>query len=400
MKTEGRPIPAGSLGVLVVDDHETIRFNLARILSRHGYVVETAADANAALAAIERTRFDLVLCDIQMPRMSGLELVAHLRASRIDVPVVLMTGNPLLETAVKALEHGVVRYLTKPVETETLLEVATGAIQLHGLARAKRLALDNDALRSLIDELDRAHTAERAASRAKSEFLARMNHELRTPLAHVMGFTDLALETDLSSEQREYLETSQRSAAALLTLVETILHFSDLDRGEVSLADRTFCPRSALEGAVSPLIATAAKKGIAMTLAIGDEIPGALVGDASRLRQVIDHVAGNAIKFTPAGGTVAVHASVDRDAGGAEILRIEVTDSGIGMSEDVRASIFGAFSQADGSSTRRYGGVGLGLAVSALLVRLMGGEITLTSAVGVGTALTFTARFRRPVVQG
>ncbi len=382
--------------VLVIDDQEPLRVAYARILLRHGYRVEIAPDAASALQALQRGTFDVILSDITMPGMTGIALAEHLRASSIDIPVVLMTGDPDLDTAMSAVQHGVARYLVKPVERQMLVDVVGAAIRLHGIARAERLAEDNKCLRSLVDELNRARAAERAAGRAKSDFLGQMSHELRTPLAHIMGFTELALETELTDEQREYLSTSQRSATALLGLIENVFQFTKLQCGGASLDAETIDARAAIDETMEPLIAAAERKRLAITVDVDASVPMILTGDAPKFRQVIEHVVGNAIKFTKSGGTISVRADVESRTAEAMVVRLSVADSGIGIPEAVLAQVMGAFSQADNSSSRAHGGAGLGLALSVLLVKLMGGGIDVKSAPGAGTTVTFTTRFETP----
>ena len=387
----------GVARVLVVDDQEALRLAYARVLARRGFSVETAADGEAALAQLRDKTYDAVLSDIGMPGLSGIDLVQRLRVAGDDVPVVLMTGDPHLETAVEAVEHGVTRYLTKPVEIDTLVSSLRGAIRLHGLARARRLALDNECLRSLIAELNRARVAEQAASSAKTVFLQKMSHELRTPLALVIGFTELALEGELSREQHDYLVTSRRSAEALLVRIESILELASLEGQRASLEAGAFATKGMIAATAQPLVAAAKGKGIAMTVNVHPEVPPVLIGDARKLGQVLGHLAGNAIKFTPAGGTIEVWASVASRAEAAVVLRVAVVDSGIGIPEAVQRQILQPFVQGDDSASRTYGGHGLGLSISALLAQLMGGALAVESAPGKGTTVTFAAKFATPM---
>lgn len=264
------------------------------------------------------------------------------------------------------------------IESSTLeVNVLAGALNRASMAR-----------RQFEADLVRAKDAAEAGSRAKSEFLANISHELRTPLNGILGPADLALDTDLTAEQREYLDLIKLSGNALLGVVSDILDFSKIGHGKLDLNFSAFSLRDWLDEIVEAHRARAQEKGLALESDLQAGVPSVVIGDPLRLRQIMMHLTGNAVKFTERGG-VKVHVESEPAGEGECRLHFCVEDTGIGVSQEKQKTIFEAFSQADGSATRTHGGTGLGLTIASQLVELMQGRIWVESEEGKGSRFHF-----------
>jgi len=353
---------------------------------------------------LQSTRYYALTLGLIAAALCGTVLIAHRFSSAVTRPLEDLVTIVRNVTAENAPVPAAKSPLT---EVATLIEdVATMQRRLgesheqlrQALAQREQINRELQAMTTDLDRKVRERTSEllaakriaEKASRAKSEFLANMSHEIRTPMNGVIGMTDLALMTPLTEAQRDYLQTVRSSAESLLVIINDILDFSKIEAGKLEIAATDFSLRTLLGDTLKPMAIRAEEKHLRLTMDVGAGVPDAVVGDSIRLRQVIVNLVSNALKFTDA-GEILVRVAHDRPPDETHVrLHFSVVDTGIGIPPSKQLAIFQAFTQADGSTTRLYGGTGLGLTISAQLVSLMGGHIQVESTPGRGSAFSFS----------
>jgi signal transduction histidine kinase len=363
---------------LIVDDDATTRHLACETLQREGYRTLAAVSGDEALALFERLVPDLILLDVTMPGMDGFATLErlHRRTLGRQIPVVMMTALDDTDSIVRAFEAGATDFMIKPIHWTIL------RFRLQYILRASQNA------RSLFI----AREAAEEVSRLKSELLSRMSHEMRTPLNGIIGTADLLATTALDPEQTEFVSLLRHSGDDLRERIDNLLDFSAIDTGQLEPKPGPFHVVEDVERCVASYRERAAQKGLDFKLTFGADLPVSCTCDSERVQKILRNLLDNAIKFTPQGRVSVTVSCHRRDAGGA-LLELAVSDTGIGIAQSQIDAIFQPFFQVDGSLTRLYQGIGLGLTVARRLTELLSGRLWATSSEGEGS----TFRFAVPV---
>ncbi len=374
--------------ILIVDDEEFILSSTQRLLEREGYECSVARNGEEALEKLKKGNYDLVISDINMPEMDGLEFMRRAKELYPHLNFIITTGYITEYAFGDVIEQGANDFITKPFEIREL-KAKIGRIEKETRI-LKELQQTNTQLEEAVERANEMAVKAELASLAKSEFLANMSHEIRTPLNGVIGFTDMLLETDLTEEQADYAKTIKRSGEALLSLINDILDFSKIEAGQMDLEEIDFDPEVLCYDVCELVKPRIAEKPVELLCRIGSEVPAFVKGDPHRFRQVLLNLLGNAVKFTDS-GEIELALDVEEETEEKIKLHISVRDTGIGIPSDKLSLVFEPFQQADGSTTRKYGGTGLGLPICKKIASLMDGDVWAESKKGKGSIFHFTA---------
>ncbi len=407
-------LPEYHVMVLLVDDQAMMCEAVRRYLANQPDIdFHYCANPKEAVAVANQIKPTVILQDLVMPGMDGLALVGQFRSNpgTRDTPIIVLSTNENPQMKGQAFAAGANDYLVKlPDKIELIARLRyhskahMNQVQRDDAYRAlresqKQLVESNSTLLSLNQKLEEA-------TLAKSEFLANMSHEVRTPMNGVIGMTALLLDTELTDEQREYVEATRSSADAMLTIINDILDFSKIESGKLELESHPFELHTCIEESLDLLAPKAAEKNLDLSYQVDDQIPRILVSDVTRVRQILVNLIGNAVKFTPEGEVAIEVKPAGRSQRSPEpgrekdtdfirhpeqwLLHFAVRDTGPGIPLEKQHRLFKSFQQVDASTTRHYGGTGLGLAICKRLTELMGGSVWVESEAGKGATFHFT----------
>jgi signal transduction histidine kinase/HPt (histidine-containing phosphotransfer) domain-containing protein len=380
----------GVVHVLLIEDNLADRRLIQRALNvargRDGaFEVRHAGSVTEGLAVLAEARPDVVLLDLRLPDSQGLDTFDRVHKSHDDIPIIILSGSLDEALAAQAIAAGAQDYFAKDDINDAAL--LTKTIR-YAIARCGLMLMEREKI--IVEKANALRI-----SQMKSEFLANMSHEIRTPMNGVIGMTSLLLETELTESQQECVDTIRTSGKLLLSIINEILDYSKIEAGRMQLETIDFNVRDTIEETMDLFAEEATRKGIAFHDVIDPQLPIMLRGDPTRLRQTLVNLVANALKFTES-GEVAIRARKIGDGPGVVNTRFEVIDTGIGLAEGVADRLFTPFTQADTSTTRRFGGTGLGLSICRKIVELMGGTIGVASQPGSGSVFWMEFPFAKP----
>jgi len=384
MPTEEDIVP-GAGNILVVENEVGMRATLCAVLEDAGYKVSGLDKGAEALEMIRNQPFNVVITDIRLPDVDGMEILELAKEIDPDVAVIVMTGYASLETAVEAVNEGAYAYFVKPANVDEIKTTIINALRQQRLSREnKRLVDDLQRSNKLLFE---ANKQLKKTTDAKSAFLASMSHELRTPLNTIIGFSELMIDEvpgEINEEQRQCLNDVLSSSKHLLSLINEVLDLSKIESGKVELRLSNIILTKVIESLKSTLMPILASRKQSLDIKIEEGLPSVYT-DKAKLRQVLLNLLTNAIKFTSDGGKLKIEAIRDGDW-----CQVSVIDNGTGIKKEDQERIFEPFTQIDALPEEKREGTGLGLALTKQLVEMCGGKIWVESEYGKGSQFTFT----------
>jgi len=402
--------------ILIVDDREENLFAMEALLESPELQIITARSGNEALGILLDQEVALILLDVQMPGMNGFETAELIRGSSRTkhIPIIFVTAiSKETKHIFQGYESGAVDYLFKPIEPEILKSKVRVFIDLHQqkltlenitrklemtiselIDSRKKLRQNEETIREAWQTAEKARDSAEEANRAKSEFLANMSHEIRTPLNGIIGMAELALLENFTPQQKERIEAIKQSGESLLEILNEILDLSKIEADRVELESIPFNPIEVIERVVRMLSIKIYEKNLELICKIDPGIPDHVIGDPTRFRQIILNVLSNAYKFTE-NGEIQIEAHLEDTTEQKVILQFVISDTGIGIPKNKLNQLFQSFQQAEASTSRKYGGTGLGLTITRKLLDLMKGDIRVESDQGKGSSFYFSIPFKR-----
>jgi signal transduction histidine kinase len=380
--------------IIVVDDMPDNLSALRNIL-KEIYMVYPCPSASKMFEVLEHVQPDLILLDVEMPAMNGYEAIKKLKSVEkyCEIPVIFLTSMSDEQSEIEGLELGAVDYIRKPFVTPLLLRrIKTHLAIMEQQAEIKRLL---DLKTEEVKLREAAELNAENASRAKGEFLSHMSHEIRSPLNAVIGMINIANEEKDIDGVKVYLGKADNAAKHVLGVINDILDMSNIEANKLELSDSEFDFGKMMTNIVDVTSIRAQEKHIQVVVNMNPNIPTFVISDELRLAQVITNLMTNAIKFTPENGKVQLNAEKLEEKDDEVTLRIEVADSGIGISPEQQSKLFSAYNQADRTIAKQFGGTGLGLAISKRIIELMQGKIWIESELGKGAKFIFTLKMKK-----
>ncbi len=395
-----------TLTILYVEDNDEVRQQTKEMMEGLFFRVSSAKNGKEGIKEFSRYYqetqefYDIVITDIEMPIMNGLEMSEALMKINEKQIIIINSAYSNADNLLQLIELGISYFLPKPLHFKQLFKILKKVSTLIYTVRlnnnyAKELESLNTKLNTTVLELKNSIEVAQMATKTKDDFFANISHEIRTPINAIIGFTHLALETNLDNQQSDYLEKIKNSSDHLLGLVNDILDFSKIEAGKLEIENIEFNINTTLDNVSNMIALKAQEKGLEVIYDIDNSVPALIKGDPLRLGQIIINLMNNAVKFTDK-GEITLKAKMSPLPKNKKLLIFEVIDTGIGLKPEHVDNLFQSFSQADSTISRKYGGTGLGLNISKQLVELMGGNIRVMSEHGVGSRFVFSIVTEQP----